>query len=45
MISDSMALLGSRHLPPLGAPVGEGVQISLWLHGFPQGKRKLPVAV
>ena len=22
-----------------------GVQISLWLHSFPQGKRKLPVAV
>lgn len=30
---------------PLGAPVGVGVQISLWLHSFPQGKRKLPVAV
>lgn len=30
---------------PLGAPAGVGVQVSLWLHGFPQGKRKLPVAV
>lgn len=30
---------------PLGVPRRVGVQISLWLHSFPQGKRKLPVAV